>query len=307
MSAPVSYQQLLQAGVHFGHLSRKWHPRMADYIFMERQKIHIIDLNRTTECLGRACDFVENFAKAGKRIMLVGTKSQAKDIIKRNAMRLRMPYVSERWLGGMLTNFATMRRAMHRMQSMEKLMREPAYKNLAKRERLMMQRDKTKRERMLGGVVDLTRPPDAMFVVDIGRERIAIQEALRLNIPLIAMVDTNCNPTTIDYPIPANDDSRKSIEIITESLCEAILRGTEARKEAQRQSQQDQKQSAEPSADAKSTPAAAPKKEENYKPHRIAGRRQRLGTDQASSSPSATPSPKDTSATKDESPPKTTP
>ena len=230
----MNQQELLKAGVHFGHLTRRWHPQMAPYIFTERENIHIIDLNKTLECLKAAASFVERLSQQNKKILFVGTKIQAKDVIQQSALNLRMPYVSERWLGGMLTNFTTMRRAMRRMKSMEKLIREPAYQNLAKRERLMLQRDKAKREKILGGIMDLTRPPDAIFIVDIRKERIALQEAQRLNIPVIAMVDTNTNPIKVDYPIPSNDDSIKSIETITRAIAEAIAAGAETRKSLQK-------------------------------------------------------------------------
>ena len=236
----MHYEQLLKAGVHFGHLTRKWNPRMAPYIFMERHSIHVIDLHQTLKCLEEAAQFAERMSLIGKKILFVGTKMQAKKIIEQEATRLRMPYVSERWLGGMLTNFTTIRRSMRRMQSMNKLMREPAYKNLAKRERLMLQRDKAKRQKMLGGMLDLTRLPDALFIVDINKEKIATQEAQSLNIPIIAMVDTNCNPTVVDYPIPANDDSIKSIETIVGAISAAIFSGANDRKKAQKEAQQQQ-------------------------------------------------------------------
>ena len=230
----INYEQLLKAGVHFGHLTKKWHPKMAPYIFMSRNNIHIIDLKKTEKHLVEAMHFVRNLSAMGKKILFVGTKLQARDLITQEAQRLRMPYVSERWLGGMLTNFSTMRRALRRVQSLDKLMREPAYRNLAKRERLMMQREKDKREKMLAGISELNRLPDALFIVDINKEQIAVQEAQRLNIPIIALLDTNCNPICVDYPIPANDDSTKSIEAILSTIGTAITEGTEMRK-AQKQ------------------------------------------------------------------------
>ena len=196
--------------------------------------MHVIDLHKTIAALDRAESFVQNLSQQGKKILFVGTKTQAKDAVQQGATRLRMPYVSERWLGGMLTNFATMRRTMRQMQSMDRLMREPAYQNLAKRERLMMQRERIKRQKMLGGILELNRLPDALFVVDVNKEKIAVQEAQTLNIPIIAMVDTNANPTPIDYPIPANDDSIQSIEEITEALVVAISAGSDERKKAQK-------------------------------------------------------------------------
>ena len=227
----INYEQLLKAGVHFGHLTKKWHPKMAPYIFMSRNNIHIIDLKKTEKHLAEAMSFAKSLSTMGRKILFVGTKLQAKDLITRDAQRLRMPYVSERWLGGMLTNFSTMRRALRRMQSIDKLMREPAYRNLAKRERLMLQREKAKREKMLSGISELNRLPDALFIVDTNKEQIAVQEAQRLNIPIIALLDTNCNPACADYPIPANDDSTQSIETILSAIGTAIIEGTEARKE----------------------------------------------------------------------------
>ena len=228
----MDYKQLLQAGVHFGHLTRKWNPKMAPYIFLERRGIHILDLKKTLTHLDRASKFLETVAEKGKTILFVGTKPQARDAVQSVAVRLRMPYVIERWLGGMLTNFVTIRRTLRRLQSMDKLLRDPSYRNLAKRERLMIQRDRTKQERVFGGVAEMGRLPDAMLIVDTNYESIAVQEALRLNIPIIAVLDTNCDPSNIDYPIPANDDSIKSITIILEQLAQAIDRGTQKRKQA---------------------------------------------------------------------------
>jgi small subunit ribosomal protein S2 len=226
----IKYNDLLDAGVHFGHLTRKWDPKIAPYIFMERNGIHIIDLNKTIVCLEEAANYVESIVRSGRKIMFVATKKQAKDIVAEQARKLRMPYVTERWLGGMLTNFATIRKSLKKMSSMEKLMKDEAYLNLAKRERLMISREKEKLEKVLGGIADLTRLPAALFVVDIKREHIAIKEAKKLNIPVIAMVDTNSNPELVDVPIPANDDAWKSIQLITSYITKAIDEGLMIRK-----------------------------------------------------------------------------
>lgn len=226
----LEYKDLLDAGVHFGHLTRKWNPKMAPYIFMERNGIHIIDLNKTLASLETACNALRNLVKSGRKVMFVATKKQAQDIIVQEASRLKMPYVTERWLGGMLTNFSTVRKSIKKMASIEKLMKDEAFKNLAKRERLMKTREKEKLERVLGGIADQTRLPAALFVIDVKKEHIAVQEASRLNIPVFGMVDTNSDPGNIDYPIPANDDAFKSIAIITAAVGKAIEEGLQERK-----------------------------------------------------------------------------
>jgi small subunit ribosomal protein S2 len=218
----VEYKDLLDAGVHFGHLTRKWNPKMAPYIFTERNGIHIIDLNKTLVCLDTATAVIKNIVKSGRKVMFVATKKQAKQIVATEAQRLKMPYVTERWLGGMLTNFATVRKSIKKMTSIEKLIKDENFKNLAKRERLMKEREKDKLFKILGGIADQNRLPAAIFVVDAKREQIAVQEAKRLNIPVFGMVDTNSDPDLIDYPIPANDDAFKSIAIITQAIGEAI-------------------------------------------------------------------------------------
>lgn len=226
----MKYNDLLDAGVHFGHLTRKWDPKMAPYIFMERNGIHIIDLNKTIVCLEDAAAYMQNIVRSGRKIMFVATKKQAKNIVSEQAQRLKMPYVTERWLGGMLTNFSTIRKSLKKMSSIEKLMKDEAYLNLAKRERLMISREKAKLEKVLGGIADLTRLPAALFVVDIKREHIAIKEAQKLNIPVIAMVDTNSNPEFVDMPIPANDDAFKSIQLITDYIAKSVEQGLMERK-----------------------------------------------------------------------------
>ena len=203
----IEYKDLLDAGVHFGHLTRKWDPRMAPYIFMEKNGIHIIDLNKTLACLEEASNAIKQIVRSGKKVMFVATKKQAKDLVAAEAQRLNMPFVTERWLGGMLTNFATIRKSLKKMSSLEKMMKEDSYKNLAKKERLMVSRQKDKMENGLGGIADLSRLPAALFVVDIKREHIAIAEAQKLGIPVFALVDTNSNPNEVDFPIPANDDA----------------------------------------------------------------------------------------------------
>ncbi len=190
----IEYKDLLDAGVHFGHLTRKWDPRMSPYIFMEKNGIHIIDLNKTLACLDEASNAIKQIVRSGKKVMFVATKKQAKDLVASEAQRLNMPFVTERWLGGMLTNFATIRKSLKKMSSLDKLMKEDAYKNLAKKERLMVSRDKEKMETVLGGIADLSRLPAALFIVDIKREHIAIAEAKKLGIPVFALVDTNSNP-----------------------------------------------------------------------------------------------------------------
>jgi len=226
----ITSKELLDAGVHFGHLTRKWNPQMAPYIFMEKNGIHIIDLNRTLKNLEEAAIAMKGIVRSGRKVMFVATKKQAKEVVETEAKRLKMPYVTERWLGGMLTNFATIRKSLKKMASIDKLMKDEAYKNLAKRERLMITRERAKLERVLGGISDLNRLPAALFVIDIKREHIAVSEAQKLNIPVFAMVDTNSDPNLADYPIPANDDAFKSIQLITQYIGSAMEEGLSERK-----------------------------------------------------------------------------
>lgn len=222
MAEKLTYQSLLDAGVHFGHLTRKWNPKMSEYIFMENNGIHLIDLNKTLECIDEAAFALKNIVRSGRKIMFVATKKQAKDIVTEEAKRLNMPYVTERWLGGMLTNFATIRKSLKKLSQIEKLMKDEAYLNMAKRERLMLTREKAKLEKLLGGIADLNRLPAALFVIDVKREHIAVSEAQKLNIPVFAMVDTNSDPDGVDFPIPANDDAFKSIHLINTYIGKVI-------------------------------------------------------------------------------------
>jgi small subunit ribosomal protein S2 len=225
MADKLTTQDLMDAGVHFGHLTRKWNPRMAEYIFMENNGIHIIDLNKTIKNLEEAAYALKNVVRSGRKIMFVATKKQAKDIITEEATRLNMPYVTERWLGGMLTNFATIRKSLKRLQQIEKMQKDETVDNLTKKEKLMLTREKAKLTKQLGGIAELNRLPAALFVIDVKREHIAVAEAQKLNIPVFAMVDTNSDPSDIDFPIPANDDAFKSISIVTKYIGKSIEEG----------------------------------------------------------------------------------
>ena len=226
----TNFEQLLEAGCHFGHLKRKWNPAMAPYIFMERNGIHIIDLNKTVDHIEVAADALKQIAKSGKRILFVATKKQAKDIVAEKAQAVGMPYVIERWPGGMLTNFPTIRKAVKKMSNIDKLLADGTYDKLSKRENLQIRRKREKLEKNLGSIADLTRLPSALFIVDVMKEHIAVHEANRLGIPVFAIVDTNSNPDNIDFMIPANDDASKSIEVIITACCDAIAEGLEERK-----------------------------------------------------------------------------
>ncbi|PKV66686.1 30S ribosomal protein S2 [Pontibacter ramchanderi] len=229
--ASTNYKELLEAGVHFGHLTRKWDPKMAPYIFMEKNGIHIIDLNKTLVALDEATSAIKNIAKSGRKILFVATKKQAQDIVAEEAKRLKMPYVTDRWLGGMLTNFATVRKSLKKMSTIDKMVKDnTAYAAIAKRERLMLSREREKLERVLGGIADLSRLPAALFIVDVKREHIAVKEAQKLNLPVFAVCDTNSNPETVDFPIPANDDASKSIALIVSIIGKAIEEGLSERK-----------------------------------------------------------------------------
>jgi len=226
----TNFDALLDAGVHFGHLRRKWNPAMAPYIFMERNGIHIIDLYKTMAKIDEAASALKQIAKAGKKVLFVATKKQAKEIVAEHIKRINMPYVTERWPGGMLTNFATIRKAVRKMISIDKLMSSPSYTNLSKKERLTITRERAKLEKNLGSIADLNRLPAAIFIVDILKEHIALAEAKKLNIPTFAIVDTNSDPRTVDFPIPANDDASKSISLIVDTMVRAIEEGLVERK-----------------------------------------------------------------------------
>ncbi|SES92659.1 30S ribosomal protein S2 [Prevotella sp. kh1p2] len=226
----TNFDQLLQAGCHFGHLRRKWNPAMAPYIFMERNGIHIIDLHKTVAKIDEAAEALKGIAKSGKKILFVSTKKQAKDIVAEKAASVNMPYVIERWPGGMLTNFPTIRKAVKKMTNIDKLMNDGTFSNLSKRELLQISRQRAKLEKNLGSIADLTRLPSALFVVDVMKEHIAVKEANRLGIPVFAIVDTNSDPKDIDYVIPANDDAQDSVNVILTACCAAIAEGLEERK-----------------------------------------------------------------------------
>jgi small subunit ribosomal protein S2 len=226
----TNFNELLDAGVHFGHLKRKWNPNMAPYIFMERNGIHIIDLYKTSAKLEEAASAMKQIVKSGKKVLFVATKKQAKDIVANHVKNVGMPYVTERWPGGMLTNFATIRKAVRKMAYIDKMMTNDTYKNLSKRERLQIQRERAKLEKQLGSIADLNRLPSALFIVDILKEHIAVAEAKKLNIPTFAIVDTNSDPTKVDFPIPANDDASKSIDLIVRIMVKAVEEGIIERK-----------------------------------------------------------------------------
>jgi small subunit ribosomal protein S2 len=226
----TNFKELLDAGVHFGHLKRKWNPAMAPYIFMERNGIHIIDLEKTAIKIDEAASAMKHIAKSGKKVLFVATKKQAKEIVAEKVKAVNMPYVTERWPGGMLTNFPTIRKAVKKMSSIDKMATDGTFLNLSKRERLQVTRQRAKLEKTLGSIIDLTRLPSALFIVDVTKEHIAVKEAKRLGIPVFAMVDTNSDPSDIEFPIPANDDASKSISLIIGILCQAIEEGLNERK-----------------------------------------------------------------------------
>ncbi len=238
----TNFKELLDAGVHFGHLKRKWNPAMAPYIFMERNGIHIIDLEKTIVKLDEAASAMKHIARSGKKILFVATKKQAKEIVAEKVKKVNMPYVTERWPGGMLTNFPTIRKAVKKMGSIDKMATDGTFANLSKREKLQVTRQRAKLEKNLGSIIDLTRLPSALFIVDVCKEHIAVREAKRLGIPVFAMVDTNSDPSDIDFPIPANDDASKSISLIVDILCQAIDEGLNERKsEKDKESVKDKK------------------------------------------------------------------
>ncbi|MFW5886985.1 MAG: 30S ribosomal protein S2 [Bacteroidota bacterium] len=241
----TNFEELLEAGVHFGHLKRKWNPHMAPYIFMEKNGIHIIDLQKTVVKIEEACNAAKQIAKSGRKILFVATKKQAKEIVADKVKAVNMPYVTERWPGGMLTNFPTIRKAVKKMTSIDKTAQDGTFANMSKRERLQMTRQRAKLEKNLGSITDLTRLPAAMFIVDISKEHIAVREAMRLNIPVFAIVDTNSDPNLVDFPIPANDDASKSISLIIDLVTQAIKEGLDERKmEKEKEDKQPKKEGA---------------------------------------------------------------
>ncbi|AYL99177.1 30S ribosomal protein S2 [Mucilaginibacter celer] len=248
--ARTTYQDLLDAGVHFGHLTRKWDPKMSQYIFMERNGIHIIDLNKTLTKVEEAAAAIKQIVKSGRKVLFVATKKQAKDIVADYAKSVNMPYITERWLGGMLTNFTTVRKSIKKMSNIDKLTKDGTYSNLSKKERLMIQRERIKLETLLGGISDLNRLPAALFLIDVKKEHIAVSEALKLNIPTFAMVDTNSDPSNIDFPIPANDDATKSISLITSIIIKAIEEGLDERKREKEDEAEKEAVAAKAKADA---------------------------------------------------------
>lgn len=260
----VKFEDLLEAGVHFGHLKRKWNPAMAPYIFEEKKGIHIIDLNKTIAHLDQSKAALKQIAKSGKKILFVATKKQAKDIIAERVKEINMPYVTERWSGGMLTNFQTTRKSIRKMTSIDKMKSDGTWDTLNKRERLFKTRQREKLEKNFGSIADMTRQPAAIFIIDIIKEHIALKEAKRLNIPVFAMVDTNSNPKLVDFPIPANDDATKSITIIIDEICSSIKEGLEERKNAKDAAKDEapkakkEEKAAEPKAEA---PVEEPKAE----------------------------------------------
>ncbi|WP_276359244.1 30S ribosomal protein S2 [Daejeonella sp. H1SJ63] len=259
--ARTTYQDLLDAGVHFGHLTRKWDPKMAPYIFMERNGIHIIDLNKTLTKLEEAAAAIKQIVKSGRKILFVSTKKQAKDIVAEQARSVNMPYVTERWLGGMLTNFATVRKSIKKMSNIDKMTKDGTFDVLSKKEKLMIQRERIKLEALLGGIADLNRLPAALFIIDVKKEHISVAEAMKLNIPTFAMVDTNSDPSNIDFPIPANDDATKSITLITDVIMKAIHEGLEERKREKEEEADKEAASAKAKVDTEGQDeAAAPKR-----------------------------------------------
>ena len=251
----TNFDQLLQAGCHFGHLHRKWNPAMKPYIYMERNGIHIIDLHKTVAKIDEAAEALKGIAKSGKKILFVATKKQSKDVVAEKAASVNMPYVNERWAGGMLTNFPTIRKAIKKMTNIDRLMNDGTFSNLSKREILQISRQRAKLEKNLGSIADLTRLPSALFVIDVMKEHIAVKEANRLGIPVFGIVDTNSDPKNINYIIPANDDAKDSVEVILGACCAAIAEGLEERK-AEKADEKAAAEQAEEAAEAKPKRAA---------------------------------------------------
>ena len=258
--ARTNFDELLEAGVHFGHLKRKWHPGMAPYIFMERNGIHIIDLHKTVAKVDEAANALQKIARSGRKILFVATKKQAKELVAEKVKEINMPYITERWSGGMLTNFPTVRKAIKKMNSIDRMETDGTFGTLSKREKLQISRQREKLEKNLGSIVSLTRLPAALFVVDVVREHIAIKEAQKLNIPIFAIVDTNANPDEVDFVIPGNDDASKSIEVIMSKICDAVKDGLNERKtdkeQDERNAEKNSKLKADKSGDKATTVSA---------------------------------------------------
>ena len=274
----TNFEQLLDAGTHFGHLARKWNPKMAPYIFVERNGIHIIDLHKTVVKIDEAAEVLKEMARSGRKVLFVATKKQAKDVVAAKAAEVNMPSVTERWPGGMLTNFPTIRKAVKKMNTIDKMKEDGTFEKLAKRERLQVERQRAKLEKNLGSIRDMSRLPSALFVVDVQKEANAVKEAVRLNIPVIAMVDTCCDPTPIDYVIPANDDATKSIELIMDVMCQAINEGLEERK------LEKEKEAAEAPAPVEAAEAAPERK---LRPRRSAAAKVEVAEAPAAETPAA--------------------
>ncbi len=274
----VSQQELLDAGVHFGHLKRKWNPKMSPYIFMERNGIHIIDLNKTTAKLDEAAAAIRQIAKSGKKILFVATKKQAKDIVANAARSVNMPYITERWPGGCLTNFATQRKSVKKMAGFEKMATDGTFENISKKEKLQITRQKAKMEKLIGSIADLTRLPAALFIVDTVKEHIAVSEARKLNIPTIAICDTNTDPTIIDFPIPANDDATKSISLIMDAMVKAIEEGLAERKLDKESEREKEVAAEEEAADQKKYEMADASDEEEGTPKKAGARPRKTTT-----------------------------
>ncbi len=284
----TNFEELLDAGVHFGHLTRKWNPNMAPYIFMERNGIHIIDLYKTAAKIEEAASAVKQITRSGKKILFVATKKQAKEIVAEKIKSVGMPYVTERWPGGMLTNFATIRKAVRKMTSIDKMMTENGYANISKRERLQIVRERAKLEKQLGSISDLNRLPSAIFVVDILKEHIAIAEAKKLNIPTFAIVDTNSDPKKVDFPIPANDDASKSISLIIQIMAKAIEEGLmERQADRDKRAEEQEEENIIKTRSKEELEAEMEEKEEKRKKEKESGKRPRIKTDSDGSAPVA--------------------
>ncbi|MCC5934555.1 MAG: 30S ribosomal protein S2 [Balneolales bacterium] len=275
MAQAASLEELLKAGAHFGHLTRRWNPKMKEFIFMQRNGIHVLDLNKTRTHLQEALDEIGKVSRSGKKVLFVGTKKQAQEIVKEEALRAGQPYVTHRWLGGMLTNFSTVRKSINRMEEIAAMQKDGTYENLVKKERLMLDREKEKLEQVLAGIANMNRMPGAIFVVDIVKEEIAINEARKLNIPIFALVDTNCDPNVPDYIIPCNDDAAKAIQLIASNVADAIIEGN-----AERDALEEEQLALEASAgsdEAAEDAAAGEESEEGEKSDAPRRRRRRRG------------------------------